>query len=118
MGRAGLQAQFRHELLVGDAAALTASVGRALNVGLILQGLQCPVEELRRDDNGPATAATAEDLHRRPLCGVEHLALMGAEVAERRGHHDANSTSCTTRGLVALRCRGQRDLLISPDPQT
>src|SRR5699024_9865299 len=112
------QAQFRHELLVGDAAALTASVGRALNVGLILQGLQCPVEELRRDDNGATTAATAEDLHRRPLCGVEHLALMGAEVTERRGHHDPNSTSCTTRGLVVRRCRAQWDRLVSPDPHT
>src|SRR5699024_4940842 len=98
-----LQSQFRHDVLVGDAAVLAAGLGRPANVGLILQRLQRSVEELRRDDNSPATAASAENLHRRPLCGVEYLALIGAEVAGRRGHHDVNGPSCTTRGLVGTR---------------
>ena len=38
-GCAGLQAQFRHEVLVGDAVVLAASGSRGFHVGLILQGL-------------------------------------------------------------------------------
>src|SRR5699024_1146025 len=55
-GAASLQSQFRHDVLVGDAAVLAAGLGRPANVGLILQRLQRSVEELRRDDNSPATA--------------------------------------------------------------
>ena len=38
-GGAGLQAQFRHEVFVGDAVVLAASGSRGFHVDLIFQGL-------------------------------------------------------------------------------
>lgn len=85
--RNGSEAQLGHEFLVGDAPLLVASLGCVTNVRLILQSLEGTVKKFRGDNDGATSAATAENLNRPALCGVEHLALMCAKIAKsRRGH--------------------------------
>lgn len=81
------EAQLGHELLMRNTALLATSLGCTTNVSLILQGLEGTVKEFRGDNDGATSAASAENLNRPALCGVEYLALMCAKVAKSRRSH-------------------------------